>query len=135
MKSIRYIAGNVLITLSGLLLLGSAAAKLAHVPKVVAELGTVGIDGHKLKFIALLEVGSAVLYLVPFTRSLGLLLVSSFLGGAIATHLQHDQPIAQPSFVLLLIWIGIVLRHREILWSIQPAVDIPVNTAIVKGSR
>ena len=47
----------------------------------------------------MLEIVSAVLFLISFTRSLGLLLVSSFLGGAIATHLPHGQPIYQPAFV------------------------------------
>ena len=115
----RRITGNVLIVLGGLMLIGSAGAKFAHVPAVVAQLGAMGFDGSRLMFIAVLEVVSALLFLVPLTRSAGLLLVSSFLGGAIATHLQHGQPIIQPSFVLLLIWLGTWLRHPEILWSLN----------------
>ena len=117
MNAKRRFAGYVLITLGSLVLLGSAGAKLAHVPKVVSEFESMGFDSNKLLFIALLEVASALLFLIPFTRSLGLLLVSSFLGGAIATHLQHDQPIIPPSFVLSLIWLGTWLRHRAMLWS------------------
>jgi hypothetical protein len=63
-----------------------------------------------------LEIVSAVPFLISFTRSLGLLLVSSFLGGAIATHLPHGQPIYQPAFVFFLIWLGTWLRHPQILW-------------------
>jgi hypothetical protein len=121
MKGIRTRAGNTLITVGGLLLFGSAAAKLAHVTKVVAQMAALGFDGHKMTFVALLEVGSAVLFFVPITRSLGLLLVSSFMGGVIATHLQHDQSIAGPSIVLLALWLGMALRHREVLWSVQPS--------------
>lgn len=117
MNSKRRIAGNFLIFLGGLMLFGSAVAKLAHVPKVVSELGAMGFDGNKLIFIAILEGVCALLFLIPLTRSAGLLLVSSFLGGAIATHVQHDQPIVQPSFVLFLIWLGVWLRHRAMLWS------------------
>jgi DoxX-like family len=117
MNAKRKIAGNILVFLGGLVLLGSAGAKLAHVPKVVSQLGAMGFDGNKLTFVALLEVVSGLLFLIPLTRSAGLLLVSAFLGGAIATHLQHDQPISQPSFVLFLIWLGTWLRHPGMLWS------------------
>ena len=117
MNAKRRIAGNILVFLGGLMLLASAGAKLAHVPQIVSQLGAMGFDGNKLTFIALLEVVSALLFLIPFTRSMGLLLVSAFLGGAVATHLQHDQPIIQPSLVLFLIWLGAWLQHRIVLWS------------------
>jgi len=119
MSGKRQITGNLLMILGGLTLIGSAGAKFAHVPKLVTELGAMGFDGDKLLFIAALEVISALLFLVPLTRSAGLLLVSSFLGGAIATHLQHRQPIAQPSLVLFVMWLGTWLRHPVILWSLR----------------
>jgi hypothetical protein len=110
-------AGNIVITLLGILLLGSAAAKLAHITKVETQMAAMGFGGTKLLFIALLELASAALFLLPLTRSFGLLLVSSYLGGAIATHVQHDQPILVPSILLLVIWLGVWLRHREASWS------------------
>lgn len=129
--------GSVLIILGGLLLLGSAAAKLAHLPKVVAELGAMGFEAHKLTFIALLEVVSALLFLVPFTRAVGLLMVSSFMGGAIATHLQHEPftSILGPSVILAMLWLGAALRHREVLWRIRPLAGAPVREAVAKEAR
>ncbi len=137
MKGVPPRVGSVLIMLGGLLLLGSAAAKLAHVPKVVAELGAMGFDSNKLTFIALLEVASAVLFLVPFTRWMGLLLVSSFMGGVIATHLQHEpfQSIVGPSVILVLLWLGTALRHREVLWASQPVGGARAQVAIAKETR
>jgi DoxX-like family len=55
-----------------------------------------GFDGSRLMIIAVLEMASAALFLVPKTRPFGLLLVSAFLGGAIAAHLGHGQPPAPP---------------------------------------
>jgi len=101
------------------MLVGSACAKFANVPGVVGPLAAVGFDGSKLIFIAVLEIGSAILYLIPITRSAGLLLLSAYLGGAIATHMGHGQSIAQPSFVLSFLWLGAWLRHPEILWSFR----------------
>lgn len=109
--------GTILITLGAVMLLGSATAKLTHVPQVVSEMASVGLAGNRLTLVAALEVLSALLFLIPPTRSAGLLFVSAFLGGAIATHLQHGQSIAPPSFVLALLWVGSWLRHPEILWS------------------
>lgn len=114
---IRKNTGMILITIGAMMLLGSATAKLAHVPQVVSEMASIGLVGNRLIFVAVLEVLSALLFLIPATRSAGLLLVSAFLGGAIATHLQHGQSIAPPSFVLALLWVGSWLRHPEILWS------------------
>jgi len=110
-------SGNTLIFLGSVLLLGSAGAKLAHVPAVVSQMASMGFPGWKLMFVAVLEVGCTVLFLIPTTRSLGLLLVSSYLGGAIATHLQHAQSILAPSIVLTLLWLGSWLRHPVVLWS------------------
>jgi hypothetical protein len=117
----RRITGTALVVLASVMLIGSAGAKLAHVPKVVTELGAMGFDGNKLIFIATLEILSAVLFLVPVTRSIGLLMVSSYMGGAIATHVGHDQPLIQPAMVLVIFWLGTWLRHPQILWSLFPA--------------
>src|SRR5439155_1316314 len=74
-------AGNVLIFLGGLALIGSASAKFAQVPQVVSELNGFGFQG-KLMLIATGEALSALLLLVPPTRSIGVLLVSGLLGAA-----------------------------------------------------
>lgn len=115
----RRIAANILIGLGGLMLIGSACAKLAHVPKVANELANFGFDGNKLMMIAILELACALLYLVPFTRSIGVLMVSAYMGGAVATHVQHDHPFIQPAIVLAILWLGAWLRHPEVLWSLN----------------
>ena len=116
----RRIAGNVLVSLCSVILTLSAAAKLARIPKVVSELGGMGFSDGRLIFIAVLELVCAVLFFTPYLRSLGLLLVSAYMGGAIATHLQHGQSMAQPGIILALIWIGTWVRDPQILWSLRP---------------
>ncbi|PYP43532.1 MAG: DoxX family protein [Gemmatimonadetes bacterium] len=113
-------AGNVLIFLGGLALIGSAGAKFAQVPQVVSELNGFGFQG-KLMLIATGEALSALLFLLPPTRSIGVLLVSALLGGAIATHMQHGQSYVGPAGLLVLVWLGAWLRHPETLWSLTQA--------------
>src|SRR5215470_15761487 len=91
----RRTAGNILIFLGGLALIASAATKFAHITPVVNQLAAIGFDGGRLMIIATLEFCSAALYLVPRTRSIGLPLISSYLGGAIAAHLGHREPVYQ----------------------------------------
>jgi len=132
MNRTRRIVGNVLIALSGLLLVASATAKFAHVPKLVSELGSMGFDGNKILFVAILEISSAVLFSVPVTRPTGLLLVCSFLGGAIATHLQHGQSIVQPSVLLAIVWCGTLLRHRR-SFSTLASFEKPVDRSLASS--
>jgi hypothetical protein len=113
----RRVAGNVLIFLGGFVLAASAGSKFAQVPKVVSEMGAMGFEGSRLMFIAVLEMLSAILFVVPFSRAAGLLMVSAFMGGAIATHIQHGQSPLQPAMILAIFWLGTWLRHPEALWS------------------
>src|SRR5690348_14612241 len=83
--------GNVLIYVAGVLLIGSAVAKVAQIPAVVENFRVLGYEGSRLTSIAMLEAVCSVLFMIPRTRSLGLLLVSAYLGGAIAVHVGHGQ--------------------------------------------
>src|SRR5262249_13399983 len=103
-SKVRRIAGTVLSLLGFLALIGSASTKFLHVPVVVKGLGQLGFSGEKLMIIAVLEVASAILFLIPLTRDIGLLLVSSYLGGAIAAHMGSNQSIAPPAVILAFFW-------------------------------
>src|SRR5439155_22244796 len=102
---------------AGFAITRSAGAKLASIPKVGWQLNRFGFQG-KLMLIATGEALNTLLFLVPPTRSIGVLLVSGLLGGAIATHLQHGQSYVGPAGLLVLIWLGTWLRHPETLWSL-----------------
>jgi hypothetical protein len=56
------------------------------------------------------ELATAILLLVPRTSSLGVLLASSFWGGAICLHLSTGTPFVLQSALLLLTWVGAYLR-------------------------
>jgi hypothetical protein len=108
-----------LIFVAGGLLIFSATMKFAGVPGVVQPMAAVGFAGPKLLLIAVLEVLSAVLYWIPVTRAVGVLVVSAYLGGAICTHVQADEylRVIPAAFILALAWTGAALRHHAFLWS------------------
>lgn len=115
--NIRRITGIVLILIGSVVLIGSSASKFAHVPQVVQQLAKVGFADERLMIIATLEIVSAILLLVPLTRDFGLLFVSAYLGGAIATHMGHGEPVLPPAMILAILWAGTFLRHPEAMWS------------------
>jgi len=56
-------------------------------------MSAVRFDNPRLMLIAMLEASGAILFMIPRTRALGLLLVSAYLGGAIA-YTSGTQPVA-----------------------------------------
>ena len=111
---VRLRAGNALIYFLAFVLTGSAAAKLLPIQPVAAHMAPLGFGGGKLIFIAMLEIASALLFAYRGTRSFGLLMVSAYLGGAIAVHVSHDQLPLQPGIVLALVWLSIWLRYPQV---------------------
>jgi hypothetical protein len=117
----RQISGQILIYIAGVGLLAAAIAKFAHLPPVVAKLTNAGFGDQKITLVATLELLSALLFLFPVTRSVGLLFASAFLGGAIATHVQAGEysDALAPALFLLVCWVGAWLRHPGVLWSLN----------------
>jgi hypothetical protein len=115
----RSTVGNVLILLPGIAVMMSAFVKLVGVPGVVHQMATMGFTGGRYTLVAILELLSAALFLYSRLRSLGLLLLSAFMGGAICVHVQIGEvPKAiGPAILLTLAWSGTWLRHPEVFWS------------------
>lgn len=103
------IAGWVLSGLLGALLLGSAGGKLAAAGPVVEMFGKWGLADWRT-VIGVGELASAVLFLVPRTAVLGTLLLSSYLGGAIVTHMQNGESFVPAAIILVVLWVAAGLR-------------------------
>jgi hypothetical protein len=122
---LRRMAGNVLIGLVVVALAGAASAKLVHAPVLVNQLRPFGFNDTWISILGVVELGSAILFSIRPTRAPGLLLITGFLGGAIATHIQHGQSPAQPAALLAIGWTGVWLRHLEANWSRRGAPAAP----------
>lgn len=92
--------GRILIYFSGIGLILSSIAKFIRPAKLVAYLGFLGYEHDKLFFIATIELVIAILFLMRSTRRAGVLLVSSYLGGAIAAHLASHAPVGGGPFLM-----------------------------------
>lgn len=108
------IIGWVLSISLGLLFATSAFFKLVQNETIVAQAAAVGFSTGTYRLIGLLEIVSLFLFLLPRTGLLGTLLLAAYMGGAIATHLQHGQPIVMAVAVQALLWIAATLRFPEL---------------------
>src|SRR5579864_1810596 len=76
MKNSRASWGEGLTRFCGYALLVSSMVKFIHPSKAVAYMASMGFEGGTFFVVAVLELISAILFLVPATRRAGLLLVS-----------------------------------------------------------
>ena len=74
-------------------------------------MGKMGIPLSLLPTIAVLEIGVAVIYLVPRTSFLGAILMTGYLGGAVFTHLRIGEAWYFPVIIGVLAWLGLALRQ------------------------
>jgi DoxX-like family len=108
----RRTAGNVLIGLVSAVLVISSVTKFVGVAPVIAQLAGFGFTRSWITLIGLIELASGMALILRRTRALGVLLVSGFFGGAIATHIQHGELPIPPALLLALCWLGVWLRHQ-----------------------
>lgn len=64
--------------------------------------------------IAIGEIVSALLFLIPKTTKYGTLLLSSYMGGAIILHMTGGMSIVMPSAILILVWVVAFLRDPKL---------------------
>ncbi|MFO0744966.1 MAG: DoxX family protein [Myxococcota bacterium] len=112
-------AGRILTAVPALFLTFDAVMKLvggAAVDEANARLGLPG--GGLTAAIGLLELACLALYVVPRTAALGALLLTGFLGGAVALHVRVGDPLAShalfPVYVGALLWAGLYLRDARV---------------------
>ena len=75
---------------------------------------TFGLDASTMQMIGVVELISIILFLVPRTGVLGTLLLAAYMGGAIATHLEHGESIVAPCVIQAFIWIVAAFRFPEL---------------------
>ena len=98
-------------------MLFSAAGKLTGAPQMMdVMVGVLGFSREGLALIAALEIACVVVYVIPQTAVLGAVLMTGYLGGAIASHVRvADTVNVLPPLVLgILAWAGLYLREARV---------------------
>ncbi|MFO1093967.1 MAG: DoxX family protein [Planctomycetaceae bacterium] len=108
----RGISGLVVLAM-----LAGAGMNLSGNPEAAKNAAKLGYPEATLLGIGIAHLISTVLYAVPMTRVLGAILLTGYLGGAVATHIRAGEGwgTTVPAFVFgALVWLGLLLRDRRV---------------------
>jgi hypothetical protein len=110
-------AGRIISALPILFLLMDGVMKLMK-PRIVVETTVqLGYPESVILPLGIVLLISTVLYLIPRTALLGAILLTGYLGGAVATHVRVGADVFSVLFPVLLgilIWFGLYLRDERL---------------------
>jgi hypothetical protein len=110
-------AGRIMSALPALFLLVDGAMKLVKPEPVVKATVELGYPESVIFGLGILLLACIVLYLIPQTAVLGAILLTGYLGGAVATHVRVGAglfPISFPLVLGVLLWGGLVFRDDRL---------------------
>jgi DoxX-like family len=109
-------AGRVLSLWPVFIVVLSSIWKLTRNPWYVKEFARIGWPEHSLPLLAFLQLGSLLLYVIPRTAILGAILLTGYLGGAVATYTRMGEPypVLVPLSTSIIAWLGIWLREERL---------------------
>jgi len=110
-------AGCIMSGLPVLFLLVDGVMKLVK-PALVVE-GTLryGFSESVIMPLGILLIACTIIYVIPRTAVLGAILLTGYLGGAVAMHVRFGDPwfpILFPVFIGALVWGGLYLRDGRL---------------------
>jgi hypothetical protein len=109
--------GRVLSGLAVLFFLMDGGMKLFKPVFVVEATVKLGYPESTIVGIGVALLASTLLYVIPRTSMLGAILLTGYLGGAVASNVRVGTPLfnlAFPLFFAALVWAGLWLRDRRL---------------------
>jgi hypothetical protein len=110
-------AGRALSALPALFLLVDAGMKLVKPAPVVKATVDLGYPDGVIVPLGLVLLACTALYLIPRTAMLGAILLTGYLGGAVATHVRVGDgafPLVFPVVLGMLLWGGLYFRDARL---------------------
>lgn len=109
--------GYLMSVLPALFLLLDGVMKLVKPVQVVEATMKLGYPESILSGLGIILLSCTILYLIPRTSVLGAILLTGYLGGAVASHVRAGDdpfPILFPIVFGALLWGGLVLRDARL---------------------
>ena len=106
--------GRILSGIAVLFLVLDSLGKLFRLPAVVKGTADLGYPASTIFPIGLILLLCVIAYVIPSTSAFGAVLLTGYLGGAVATHVRVGAPLLShtlfPIYVALFVWGGLFLR-------------------------
>ncbi len=117
--SARTWIGRIVLALPVLFLAVDSVVKLLRIGPVMDSFNELGYPQNLALGIGLIEAVCLLVLLIPRTSMLGAVLLTGYLGGAVATHVRIGNPLAShilfPVYIGILIWAGMALIDSRIV--------------------
>ena len=111
-------AGRILSGLAALFLTFDGVIHVMRIPPVVQGFAQLGFPLSVAVPLGIIELVCVALYLYPRTSVLGAILLTGYLGGAIAAQVRVGAPLLStmlfPIYVALFVWGGLYLRDEKL---------------------
>jgi DoxX-like family len=111
----RLWTGRILSGTAVLFLLFDAVIKLMRLRLVLDSFVKLGYSESVALPIGIVLLVCVVIYIIPPTSVFGAILLTGYLGGAVATHVRVGDPLFShvlfPTYVAILLWGGLYLRE------------------------
>jgi hypothetical protein len=110
--------GRVISALVVLFLVFDSVIKFIKPAPVVEAFAHLGLPVSLAVSLGILLLICTALYAIPRTSILGAILLTGYLGGAVATHLRAGDPLFShvlfPTYLGVLLWLGLYLRDDRL---------------------
>ena len=109
--------GRIIGGLPAILLVFDGVMKLLKPEPVVKATLELGFPEASIVPLGIVVLVCAILYLIPRTAVLGAILLTGYLGGAVATHVHASHgafEIVFPVIFGMLLWLGLYLRDDRL---------------------
>jgi hypothetical protein len=117
-------AGRILAGVAVLFLLFDTLIKVLRLVPAVEGTTQLGYPAESVPAIGLIELLCLGAYVFPRTAIPGAVLLTGYLGGAVATHVRVGNPLLThvlfPIYVAVLIWGGLYLRDERVRALLLP---------------
>jgi hypothetical protein len=114
----RLWTGRILSTLIVLMLILDSVMKFMKPAPVVVSCVHLGISESIIVPLGFVLLICTILYAIPNTSFLGAILLTGYLGGAVAIHLRAGDPLFShvlfPVYLGILVWAGLFLRDDRL---------------------
>jgi hypothetical protein len=111
-------AGRIASWVITALLLLDAVMKILQVPQVMEGTMKAGYPADTVRPIGIMLLLCLICYVIPRTSALGAILLTGYLGGAVATNVRISTPlfsyILTPVYVGVLVWGGLFLQDARV---------------------
>jgi uncharacterized membrane protein YphA (DoxX/SURF4 family) len=108
------IIGWILSIIPAGMFIMSAVMKFMKPKMVIDGMVHLGYPEKLVLVLGIVEITCTILYLIPPTSILGAILLTGYLGGAIASHTRIGEPVFTHIGLGIVLWLGLFLREPRL---------------------